>query len=104
MDSWVFMDGVEEKVPFEIMLLAHLNHPNIIRYIDHFIEEKYVILITELHGTEWNPRNPILNSIRNPGLKKISASSEHESKVFKGIPKKTSCDLFECIGKKNIYF
>jgi hypothetical protein len=99
MDNWVFMRGVEEKVPFEIQLLAYFNHPNIIRYIEHFVDEKYVILITELHGTEWTPLNPVLNSIRNPGLKKLSGNTEHESKVFKGIPKRTSCDLFECIGK-----
>lgn len=98
MDNWVLMHGAAEKVLFEIKLLAYFHHPNIIRYIDHFIEEKYVILVTELHGTEWSPRNPILNSIRNPGLKKLTNDSDHHSKNFKGIPKRTSCDLFECIG------
>lgn len=98
MDNWVFMPGYAEKVPFEIKLLADFNHPNIIKYIEHFIEEKYVILVTELHGTEWCPQNPLLNSIRNPGLKKQSQTADQHSKVFKGIPKRTSCDLFECIG------
>ena len=92
------MQGVAEKVPFEIKLLAYFHHANIIGYLNHFIDEKYVILVTELHGTEWSARNPLLNSIKNPGLKKLSSDADQDSKKVKGILRRTSCDLFECIG------
>ncbi|KAJ3249616.1 hypothetical protein HDU77_007668 [Chytriomyces hyalinus] len=45
-------------VPSEIAILQHLRHPNIIEYIDHMVEEgNYSLLVTELHGSEWQ-RSP----------------------------------------------
>jgi serine/threonine protein kinase len=113
-----------QKIPIEIQILRSLNHPGIIKYIEHIFEgKKHILLITELHGSEWDPRNPQLNAERNPGLKNVGkgeAKSTGElspeavkaleaqkaecSPLFrltaeqeKQIRRRTSCDLFECI-------
>jgi serine/threonine protein kinase len=59
-------------VPLEIYILSRLSHPNIVQYLEHFEERDYILLVTELHGTEWNVANPLLNPIRNPGLRQTS--------------------------------
>ncbi|KAJ3016831.1 UNVERIFIED_CONTAM: hypothetical protein HDU68_012006 [Siphonaria sp. JEL0065] len=44
----------KERIPIEIAILQEINHPNIIKYIGHVVEPtKYILLITELHGSEW---------------------------------------------------
>ncbi|KAJ3008916.1 UNVERIFIED_CONTAM: hypothetical protein HDU68_002899 [Siphonaria sp. JEL0065] len=44
----------KERIPIEITILQEINHPNIIKYIGHVVEPtKYILLITELHGSEW---------------------------------------------------
>ncbi|KAI8839851.1 kinase-like domain-containing protein [Chytriomyces cf. hyalinus JEL632] len=68
-------------VPPEISILQQLDHPNIIQYIDHVVEPtKYVLLITELHGSDWK---------RAPG----SSTTLGENVVATCA----SFDLFECI-------
>lgn len=42
-------------VPKEIWLLSKCSHPGILRFIAHFEDENYHFLVTEIHGTEWNP-------------------------------------------------
>ncbi|KAI8828952.1 kinase-like domain-containing protein [Chytriomyces cf. hyalinus JEL632] len=47
-----------DLVPSEIAILQHLQHPNIIKYVDHMVErDNYSLLVTELHGSEWQ-RSP----------------------------------------------
>ncbi|KAJ3278786.1 hypothetical protein HK104_002029, partial [Borealophlyctis nickersoniae] len=69
-----------------------------------------------LHGTHWNPDNPVLDCTRNPGLREKGKNGEgeegkkEEGKVSEAAPlfrltpeqeksirRRTSCDLFECI-------
>jgi serine/threonine protein kinase len=45
----------ETGLPKEIWLLRKCNHPGILRFISHFEDENYHYLVTEVHGTEWNP-------------------------------------------------
>ncbi|KAJ3261647.1 hypothetical protein HDU77_000761 [Chytriomyces hyalinus] len=41
------------RVPPEISILQQLEHPNIIRYLDHVVEaKKYALLVMELHGDD----------------------------------------------------
>lgn len=102
----------EKSLPVEIAILKSLSHPNIIRYIEHIVEDKYILLITELHGTEWSVHNPKLNPLKNPGLRHTprgKAAPTPDSKMEcsplfrlteeqeKAIKRRTSCDLFECI-------
>ncbi|KAI9208058.1 kinase-like domain-containing protein [Polychytrium aggregatum] len=100
-------------IPYEIHILSCLDHPNVIKYIDHFYEGPYVILITELHGVQWSCENPSLNPAKNPGLRKAPRpkvetdpvdGNYEASPLFrltkeqeKSIRRRTSCDLFECI-------
>lgn len=72
-----------------------LQHPGIIKYIDHIITDDYVLLLTELHGTSWDASNPELNESTNPGLK--SKAVENNGSQNSMISNRTSCDLFECI-------
>ncbi|KXS20160.1 kinase-like protein [Gonapodya prolifera JEL478] len=99
------------RVPLEISILASCRHPSVIRYVEHASDERYVLLVTELHGTEWDVRNPELNPKRNPGLRQtprvkvVPQEGKMEcSPLFrlteeqeKSIRRRTSCDLFECI-------
>jgi serine/threonine protein kinase len=98
-----------QKIPIEIEILRKVSHPNIIQYIDHIFEKDYILLITELHGTEWDPSNPELSESRNPGIKKekkavVNQEGKECSPLFrlteeqeKQIRRRTACDLFECI-------
>ncbi|KAJ3092780.1 hypothetical protein HK102_003043, partial [Quaeritorhiza haematococci] len=102
-DLWV------EDLPMEIHLLKMMRHPNIITYLDHFDEEYYILLVTEMHGTCWTPTNPVLNPTKNPGLRakpKVTGISDTiecsplyrlTKEQEKLIRRRTSYDLFECI-------
>lgn len=89
-------------LPSEIVTLQKLSHPNVIQYLEHFIETDYILLITELHGTSWDASNLTLDPINNPGLK-----FKFREKVLKAegalIKSRTSCDLFECIDARTFY-
>jgi hypothetical protein len=74
-DLWIPCKEEGDLIPFEVYLLKKLRHPNIISYIEHFMDEKYVILVTELHGTPWDATNPDLDAQSNPGIKISSKRS-----------------------------
>jgi serine/threonine protein kinase len=97
-DSWI-EDPHIGRVPQEIAILNSISHPNIINFVEYINEENYILLITELHGTEWDASNPLLNPIKNPGLRltKQQKPNEFKTEQEKVIRKRTSCDLFECI-------
>ncbi|KAJ1569793.1 hypothetical protein HK096_001445 [Nowakowskiella sp. JEL0078] len=97
----VWVEDESGRVPSEISILRTLNHPNIIKYIEHIMPDneesgQYIILITELHGTEWDVvNNKALNPCRNVGLR---TSPRSKPPIMKdGIKKRAPCDLFECI-------
>lgn len=107
-DNW----DRESGLPVEVLMLSRLKHPNIIKFVEYFTLEDYILLITELHGCEWNVSNPILSPEKNQGLRdcpraKTPSSMEAQmecSPLFrlteeqeKEIKRRTSCDLFECI-------
>ena len=117
-DNWVRLEKGEnssEMVPFEVYVLNTVKHENIITYIEHIIDDLYVILITELHGTEWGPDNPKLNPLDNPGvklhslhqelnLKDLSTALDHSKpSISRKVIKRTSCDLFECIDARMFF-
>ena len=109
-ELWIVDDKLG-VVPLEIKILSSLNHPNVVRYLDHMIEDSYILLITELHGTEWDPNNSRLNAVSNPGLRsapapKPAVDNSESSPLFRltaeqqselASRRRTSCDLFECI-------
>ncbi len=100
-DGWRSLG--EERLPQEVYMLQKLQHPNIIRYIEHLVEEDYVLLITELHGTSWDASNLELDPINNPGLKFKFREKIVESQGTQ-IRNRTSCDLFECIDARKLGF
>jgi serine/threonine protein kinase len=107
-------DPYGPAVTKEIAILMQLDHPNVVKYLGHFQDEKYIILVTEMHGTEWSLSNPALSRWRNPGLKQPKNMMEHIER-FKRVTKRITCkifglraaeqsapcDLFECIGKSS---
>ncbi|KAI8814545.1 kinase-like domain-containing protein [Cladochytrium replicatum] len=111
-ELWV-NDDLSGKVPLEIQILMSLDHPNIIKYLEHIHEKDYILLITELHGTPWDvAHNRKLNPTKHQGLRpeprsKAQADTEKNSECSplfrlseeqeKKIRRRTSCDLFECI-------
>lgn len=90
-----------ELIPVEVKMLKGLSHPNIITYVEHIIENDFVLLVTELHGTAWDASNLNLDPFKNPGLK-----FKYREKVFSAKGKtgvsRTSCDLFECIDARTV--
>lgn len=89
---WSF-DSELGMIPSEVFYLKNLNHRGIVQFLDYFEDGRYVYLVTELHGTSWNPNNnPQLNAKRNPGLK-IATDTCTDMCVSTSAP----CDLFECI-------
>ncbi|KAJ3229912.1 hypothetical protein HDU81_004926 [Chytriomyces hyalinus] len=109
---------IGDRVPAEITILQQLQHPNIIEYIDHVVEpKKYILLITELHGSEWkraqystgpgSSSTLVADDCGDGPVEKKRAASD--SKVQRAanlktstdqkphIHKRTSFDLFECI-------
>ncbi|RKO91335.1 hypothetical protein BDK51DRAFT_31037 [Blyttiomyces helicus] len=126
-DLWVPSSPISpHPVPLEVHILSQLSHPNIISYVEHIDEPDYVLLITELHGTEWDAlANKALDVAKNPGLRekprgedaevgegamegeKVPAGKSECSPLFrltkeqeKSIRRRTSCDLFECIDSR----
>ncbi|KAJ3109851.1 hypothetical protein HDU97_000081 [Phlyctochytrium planicorne] len=102
-DLWV-LEGPSSRVPLEVHILKSLAHPAIVRFLDYYEEDKYVLLATELHGTQWDPANPLLSPEKNPGMrqpKRHASANEHQAPDITSPPppfkKRTSCDLFECI-------
>lgn len=67
--SWSYTHDYK-PIPSEYAVLLKCHHPHVIRYIDHFCErgDRYVVLVTEVHGTSWGYSNPALNYIDNPNL------------------------------------
>ena len=94
-ESWVNHNG--ENVPAEVFALSALNHPNIIKYENHYVDQEFVILITELHGCSWNPTNPKLDFVKNPGLKFKYRPKQATARSGQSLGYRTSSDLFECI-------
>jgi hypothetical protein len=90
--NWKVLEN-GDKVPQEIAVLSTLEHPNIVKYLGYVLEKDFVLLITELHGTSWDPSNPALDKHKNPGLKFQYKPVPQQP----GIRSRTSCDLFECI-------
>lgn len=100
--NWVFNSELG-LVSTEVHLMKQLIHPNIIQYLDYFNDDRFLYLITELHGTSWTWPNPRLDSSRNPGLRppgqllQLSNSNSKDALGVPGVTRRSPCDLFECI-------
>ncbi|KAI9183500.1 hypothetical protein H9P43_004418 [Blastocladiella emersonii ATCC 22665] len=109
--AWM-KDATYGMVPSEIFFLKNLSHPNMVKLIDCFEDEKYIMAITELHGTSWDAANPVLQAgIEREGLRKVPRAqrvgsegkgdlntlSSLSSKQREMLRPRVSCDLFECI-------
>lgn len=100
--NWIF-NGELGLVPLEVHLMKQIIHPNIIQYLDYFGDDRFLYLITELHGTSWTWPNPRIDPTRNPGLRppgqllQLSHSTSKETVGVTGVTRRSPCDLFECI-------
>ncbi|ORZ20568.1 kinase-like domain-containing protein [Absidia repens] len=112
--AWVRTD--QGVLPMEIYVLKNVNHPNIIRYLDDYQDDRFCYLVMELHGTEWGPSaitgapEDRPSPARSPALSQTLsedswASSLEDDYLLSSSPqqqqsfgrRRTSCDLFECI-------
>ncbi len=39
-------------VPMEVYILKNVRHKNIVRFLDYIEDERFCILVEELHGTQ----------------------------------------------------
>ena len=94
-EDWVWdMTNVGQRIPFEIDALRRMQHPNVAAYMDHFVDKKYVIIVTELHGVDWNPANPKLED--NSLIIRDNGNGYPASNT----PSKVYYDLFECVQRR----
>jgi serine/threonine protein kinase len=77
------------KIPSEVAILQQLNHPAVIQYIEHIWDPRYLIVVQELGGTEWDVDSPDLQWSRDQGFLKVRNRIEGDK----------ARDLFECIGE-----
>ncbi|KAJ3090089.1 hypothetical protein HK102_004710 [Quaeritorhiza haematococci] len=61
-------------LPMEIHLLRRLKHPNIVRFLDVYEDDKFFYLVMEMHGSPWT--NPHGTSFRHPS--QLSFSQHHQ--------------------------
>ncbi|PPQ67279.1 hypothetical protein CVT25_005863 [Psilocybe cyanescens] len=47
-------DPISGKVPTEVMILTRINHPNIVKCLAVFEDDRYYYLVQELHGSPWH--------------------------------------------------
>jgi hypothetical protein len=75
-----------------------------VEHVLPILDEDFIILVTELHGAEWDVKNPRLNVIQNPGLKMIPGNgAASKCNNSDGIPRRTPGDLLSCVGKEIIF-
>jgi serine/threonine protein kinase len=55
-------------IPMEIHVLRHVQHVNIIGYLNAYQDARFFYLVMELHGTPWSNNNPLLNTTDNPSM------------------------------------
>ncbi|KAJ3403072.1 hypothetical protein HDV05_008080 [Chytridiales sp. JEL 0842] len=91
--------GEEGKVvPMEVFILKNVSHPNIIKYLDCFQDNLYFIMITEIHGGQWN-REDTADSIKNKqmqqsgGVPSLTASSSISSSSSSSSTRESSGSL-----------
>ncbi|KAJ3071056.1 hypothetical protein HDU98_005878 [Podochytrium sp. JEL0797] len=91
-DLWVKNpSNPSELIPVEIAVLQQVNHPNIIQYIDHVVEAtKYILLITELHGTEWTSSHVLPKAAEPTKSFKTAPSSTTAAKARASTAQETS--------------
>lgn len=52
-------------IPMEIHVLRHVQHANIIGFLNAYQDARFFYLVMELHGTPWSNNNPLLNTTDN---------------------------------------
>ncbi|KAJ3757940.1 kinase-like domain-containing protein [Lentinula raphanica] len=120
--AWV-NDERYGRLPTEVIILANVDHENIVRCLDIFEDAKYYYLVQELHGTPWHnpkydkenpqpsesPSSPSRPTDSTPAL--IPSTPSHTSSPITSLSAKSklgaprppkfsrrpSHDLFECI-------
>ncbi|KAI9256715.1 kinase-like domain-containing protein [Sporodiniella umbellata] len=108
-NQWV-EDAVLGLMPMEVYILKHIQHNNIIGYVDFYQDERFCYFVMEMHGSQWTTMDD--STSRSPALSETSLSTC--SSVFDSpqqaylpdppsIKRRTSCDLFECIEKHNYF-
>lgn len=85
-------------VPGEVAILRQLSHQCIVQFLDYIDGGgDYVCMVTELHGTPWTWPNLRLSAQKNPGLRTPTQLEALRSPVAQVPPRRSPCDLFECI-------
>ncbi|KAI9487422.1 MAG: kinase-like domain-containing protein [Benjaminiella poitrasii] len=91
-------------IPMEIYALKHVQHPNIIQYLDSYKDSVYFYMVMELHGTQWTSpgtSTPQLLTHNSQSSMDDDDDDDEEDEVKtpngRQFVRRTSCDLFECI-------
>lgn len=90
-------------VPMEVYILKNVRHKNIVRFLDYIEDERFCILVEELHGTQWTKVGDRSKELVDE-IDKMSISDARagvaEAKATGLVPalvRTKSMDLFECI-------
>ncbi|KAJ3084412.1 hypothetical protein HK102_000667 [Quaeritorhiza haematococci] len=102
--SWI-RDRQAGTIPMEIYILKRLNHPNIVKYLDFYEDNKFFYFVMESHGTPWSTAKygELIESETDETDKQQqnSDSSPPSAPVVARITsrRRASQDLFECLEK-----
>ncbi|ORX57843.1 kinase-like protein [Piromyces finnis] len=83
--GWVY-DEKEGSIPMECFIMKKVNHPNIVKYIDSYSDEKLFYIVMELHGNTW--------AIDEDNIYNNNGQVEYQNAM----------DLFECIESRAMRF
>ncbi|KAK3810031.1 MAG: kinase-like domain-containing protein [Benniella sp.] len=90
-------------IPMEIHVLRHVQHANIIGYLNAYQDARFFYLVMELHGTPCSISSASFQTTSTSSSSTTLSHSGSENELYVEPPKpsllvrRTSCDLFECI-------
>ncbi|KAH9485408.1 PAS domain-containing serine/threonine-protein kinase [Psilocybe cubensis] len=47
-------DPISGRIPTEVLILTHISHPNIVKCLAVFEDDRFYYLVQELHGSPWH--------------------------------------------------
>jgi len=82
--AWI-MHG-SQRVLMECYILKRVRHECIIGYVEEFEDERFVYLVTEVHGTPWNAQNT--HTVADLNAKTTQAKSDHANTILATVQEK----------------
>lgn len=90
------------SVPLEISILSRIQHPNIIKFIEYFEDEKFIYLVTEAFCDAESPKIEDLPSLESPNSISIPTRKRASSSSLVAERRGSAIDLWEATATKKL--